>query len=84
MPQYAADRGAVVKFDSTAASPYFNYRDNRGREHVVWYDDARSWAEKLKLVEEYDLLGVGIWTVDNPFIAGLEAIADMYNIRKVL
>ena len=84
VPQYAADRGAVVKFDSTAATPYFNYLDNMGREHVVWYDDARSWAEKLKLVEEYNLLGVGIWTVDNPFIPGLEAIADMYNIRKVL
>ena len=83
VPQYAADRGAVIKFDTTAATPYFNYREG-GREHIVWYDDARSWAEKIKLIEEYDLLGAGIWTMDNPFIPGLEAIADMYNIRKVL
>ena len=84
VPQYAADRGAAIKFDSTAATPFFNYRDSSGREHVVWYDDARSWAEKIKLVEEYNLLGVGVWTMDNPFIPGLEAIADMYDIRKVL
>ncbi len=84
VPRYAAERGANVQFDSTAATPYFNYRDERGREHVVWYDDARSWSEKLKLIDEYDLRGVGIWTMDNPFVPGLEAINDMFEIRKVI
>ena len=84
LPRYAAEKGGIIKFDPTAATPYFSYRDEMGREHIVWFDDPRSYGEKLRLVEEYDLLGVGVWTVDNPYIPGLEVIADMYEIRKVI
>ncbi len=82
--QYAAERGAVIEFNTTSATPFFNYRDSSGREHVVWFDDARSYAAKLELVEEYDLRGIGVWTVDSFFAAGWAVISDRFNIRKVL
>ena len=81
---YAADRGATIEFDPIAATPFFNYKDSEGREHVVWFDDARSYAAKLSLVNEYNLLGVGIWTVDNYFSPGIEVINSMFKVRKVL
>lgn len=53
--------GADVRFDEEAKAPYFFYTDRRGEEHVVWFEDARSFAAKLDLLLEYDLAGAFIW-----------------------
>lgn len=64
----AIENRAEIRFDTTAASPYFYYTDTMGRAHVVWFEDARSWNAKLSLIEEYDLAGAFIWDLmrENP------------------
>ncbi len=57
----ALERGAEIQFDEQAASPYFYYTDENGREHVVWFEDARSYQEKVNLIKEYSLAGGFIW-----------------------
>lgn len=57
----ALERGAEIQFDEQAASPYFYYTDENGREHVVWFEDARSYREKVNLIKEYSLVGGFIW-----------------------
>lgn len=42
--------GANIQYDQTAQAPFFHYYDANGREHVVWFDDARSIEAKLRLV----------------------------------
>ena len=46
-----------------AQSPYFYYTDSDGNLHVVWTKDARSFDARAKLVEEYNLQGLSLWTV---------------------
>ena len=53
--------GAEILFDETAQSPYFYYTDSIRREHVVWFEDARSYRAKVALMEEYRLAGGFIW-----------------------
>lgn len=57
----AARVGAEIRFDETARSPYFGYRDADRREHIVWFEDARSLAEKYRLAAESGLQGIGFW-----------------------
>ncbi len=57
----ALERGAEIQFDEQAASPYFYYTADDGREHVVWFEDARSYREKVNLIREYGLAGGFIW-----------------------
>ena len=38
---------------------------------------------RLELVDSYDLAGVSIWTIMNPFPAGVEAINEMFTVFKV-
>lgn len=57
----ALERGAEIQFDEQAASPYFYYTDENGSEHVVWFEDARSYQEKVNLTKEYSLAGGFIW-----------------------
>lgn len=57
----AAKYNAEIQYDEYAQSPFFNYRDERGIEHEVWFEDARSVAAKCALIDEYNLFGAGYW-----------------------
>lgn len=61
--QIAIRYGAEIQFDETAQSPYFNYTDEEGTEHVVWYEDVRSLEQKYQLLDDYGLNGIGVWQV---------------------
>lgn len=80
----ALREGAEIKFDEEAQSPYFNYYDNQGREHVVWFEDARSIEAKLALVDKYNLGGVSYWTVNSYFPQNWLVLESMYNVNKVI
>jgi spore germination protein YaaH len=43
-------------------SPYLVYRNN-GDIQMIYYEDARSLAYKLDLVNQVDLGGIAIWAV---------------------
>lgn len=57
----AYKNGVQVKWDSTSKSPYFNYTDNYGVYHSVWFENSTSIGYKLDLVNNYNLAGVAIW-----------------------
>jgi len=61
--ELAADVGANIQYDEVAQSPYFIYFDNQGRQHEVWFEDARSILAKLDLFSEYGFEGVGYCNV---------------------
>ena len=59
---------AEIIFDEEAKAPFFYYTDENGNEHVVWFEDARSFEAKVELIEEYNLSGGFIWDLmrENP------------------
>ena len=65
--QQAADLaeryGAQIIFDQEARAPYFEYTDEKGNDHIVWFENQQSWRERIALVEEYGLAGIGIWNI---------------------
>lgn len=75
--------GAQIKFDEKSKSPYYNYIDEERREHVVWFEDARSVFEKYKLVSEDKLRGVSYWVLAQPFPQNWVVLGDMFNIKKI-
>ena len=76
--------GAEIQFDDTAESPWFRYYDRRGRQHEVWYEDARSYMAKLTLLQELGLGGVSIWNIMR-FFQPLYTLLDGYfEIVKLL
>ncbi|MGI6604806.1 MAG: copper amine oxidase [Firmicutes bacterium] len=50
-----------LKWDEKSSQPYFNYVDENGINHSVWYENAASIGAKLDLVQEKGLAGVAIW-----------------------
>lgn len=80
----ALREGAEIMFDAEAQSPFFNYFDDQGREHVVWFEDARSIRAKLALVDKYNLGGVSYWTINSFFPQNWLVLESMYNVNKVI
>lgn len=74
----------AIKFDEKAQSPYYTYYDSMRREHIVWFEDARSIQQKLLLVNEYGLAGISYWTIERPFPQNLLVLNSMYDIKKVI
>jgi len=76
--------GARIQYDTTSQAPFFRYYDREGRQHEVWFDDARSIQARLRLVNEYGLGGVSYWTINRFFPQNWLVLNSMYNVRKVL
>lgn len=83
--QYAVELAAryrtAIRFDENAQAPWFRYTDGMGREHEVWFEDARSIRAKLALTQEYGLRGVGYWNLMRPFPQNWLVLNALYNIR---
>lgn len=80
----AARVGAEIQFDETAQSPFYEYTDSNGREHIVWFEDARSINAKLRLIQEYGLKGAGYWTIMNYFPQNSTLLNSLFDIVKVI
>jgi spore germination protein len=78
----AWQNGAAIRYDEAAQSPWFRYVDAQGREHEVWFEDARSIAAKLSLAQEKGLYGVSVWNLDRPFPQNWLVLNSLYNIRE--
>ena len=63
----ARDFGAAIQYDETAQAPFFRYFAADGREHEVWFEDARSAQAKLSLAAENGLQGLGLWNLMRQF-----------------
>lgn len=73
---------ADIQFDPVAQAPYFNYTDDSGQAHVVWFEDARSIERKLALIPELGLRGASYWTVMRWFPQDWAVLNALYDLRQ--
>ncbi|KAK6484811.1 di-N-acetylchitobiase [Huso huso] len=73
-------------WDDVQKAPYYNYKDDQGQIHQVWYDDPKSISQKAAYVKEQGLRGIGMWNgnlldySDDP-VAELQS-KEMWNALK--
>ena len=61
----AISTGSPIEFDQTAMSPWYRHWMT-GVEHVVWFEDIRSFIEKYSLIDIYQLSGTTFWQISLP------------------
>ena len=81
--ELSMNQGAPINYSEEDQSPYFYYVDQLGKRHVVWFEDSRSMAEKMQLITEYGLLGIGAWQIGLGFPEGVWLLTNFFNIRRV-
>ena len=86
-PQEAIRRairyGATIQYDPVAQSPFFRYTDEQGRQHEVWFEDARSAQAKFQLAKQYGLRGVSYWALGFPYPQNWALLNSNFSIKKL-
>lgn len=80
--ELALQYNAEIQYDQEAQSPYFDYYDEEGRKHVVWFEDARSIQAKFDLVKEFNLRGFYYWVLGWEFPQNWLLIEDNFEVNK--
>ncbi|UAL52348.1 MULTISPECIES: LysM peptidoglycan-binding domain-containing protein [Metabacillus] len=78
----ASEYNVSIQYDMKAQAPHFNYRDKEGREHEVWFEDARSIQAKFDLMKELKLRGMSYWKLGLSFPQNWLLIADNFDVVK--
>lgn len=61
----AITTGSPIEFDQRSMSPWYRHWST-GLEHVVWFEDIRSFIAKYRLIDLYDLSGTTFWQISLP------------------
>ncbi|MFD2130996.1 LysM peptidoglycan-binding domain-containing protein [Pseudogracilibacillus auburnensis] len=78
----AREHHVAIQYDETAQAPFFHYVDVEGKEHVVWFEDARSIQAKFNLIKQLDLLGIAYWKLGLAFPQNWLLLNDNFIITK--
>ncbi|MFJ5762688.1 glycosyl hydrolase family 18 protein [Neobacillus sp. NPDC093182] len=61
----AISTGSPIQFDQRSMSPWYRHW-SAGAEQVVWFEDIRSFIEKYRLIDVYQLSGTTFWQISLP------------------
>ncbi|WP_042147606.1 glycoside hydrolase family 18 protein [Paucisalibacillus sp. EB02] len=78
----AREHNVPIQYDTTAQAPFFRYTDAEGKQHEVWFEDARSIQAKFDLIKELGLLGISYWKLGLAFPQNWLLLQDNFNIVK--
>lgn len=73
--------GGPIEFDNIAKSPWYRYWPG-GKEHIVWFEDIRSYIEKYKLMNIYQLAGTTFWQISLPAPQNWAFLSKNFNVVK--
>jgi cellulose synthase/poly-beta-1,6-N-acetylglucosamine synthase-like glycosyltransferase/peptidoglycan/xylan/chitin deacetylase (PgdA/CDA1 family)/spore germination protein YaaH len=59
--QRAHDAGAQVEMDENSLNPTFGYQDDAGRKHTVWFLDAPTLFNQIRVADGFRPLGYALW-----------------------
>lgn len=71
-----------IRYDFTAQAPHFNYFDENGVQHEVWFEDARSVQSKFNLIKEQGVRGISYWKIGLPFPQNWRLLTENFSITK--
>jgi spore germination protein len=79
---FAKKRGLKVEYNNRDEAPYFYYRDEQGKKHVIWYENEQSMQAKYNLIKEYGLRGISYWVLGEDFPENWKLLRQNFKINK--
>jgi len=61
---------------------HFNYFDENGVQHEVWFEDSRSIQSKFNLMKEQGIGGISYWKIGLPFPQNWRLLVENFTITK--
>lgn len=80
----ARERNAAIEYDNTAQSPHFTFYDEERKQHIVWFEDARSLQAKFNLVKQHGLRGISYWKLGIEANTNWYLLSENFSVKKLL
>ncbi len=83
----AGQKNAAIEYNEISQAPYYTYYDRvNGKpvEHIVWFEDGRSVAATLDLLNEFDLRGLTVWNLMRYFPQLWTVLNGTFRIKRAL
>ncbi|MGG3737587.1 glycosyl hydrolase family 18 protein [Aeribacillus pallidus] len=80
--QLAVKYNTNIQYDYNAQAPNIDYVDENGKQHKVWFEDARSIQAKFNLLKELNLRGMSYWKLGLSFPQNWLLISDQFEVVK--
>ncbi|WAA09519.1 glycoside hydrolase family 18 protein [Fervidibacillus albus] len=80
--QLAAQNNVPIQYDFRSEAPFFDYTDENGNNHRVWFEDARSIQAKFNLIKELNLRGMSYWKLGLSFPQNWLLIQENFIVQK--
>jgi spore germination protein len=73
-----------IQYSTEYQQPFFQYRDETGKRHIVWFEDIKARARKIQLVVDYRLGGIGAWQLGLHFPQSAIVVREFLNTKKII
>jgi spore germination protein len=80
--ELAAANNVAIQYDTKAQAPFFRYTAADGKQHEVWFEDARSIQAKFNLIKELKIRGMSYWKLGLAFPQNWLLIVENFNVVK--
>jgi spore germination protein len=80
--EMAGKYGVRIQYNTEYQAPFFNYWDETGQQHEVWFEDSRSILAKHKTMDEYKLRGLSYWALGSAFPQNWVLQHSGYRVEK--
>ncbi|MDQ0999996.1 spore germination protein [Neobacillus niacini] len=80
--EIAAANNVPIQYDTKAQAPFFRYTAADGKQHEVWFEDARSIQAKFNLIKELGIRGMSYWKLGLAFPQNWLLIVENFNVVK--
>ncbi|WP_158914949.1 polysaccharide deacetylase family protein [Caulobacter sp. S45] len=79
----AQDAGAKIRFDRAALNPTFNYADEDGQPHTVWFLDAATLYNQVHMADAWRPRGYALWRMGTEDPGVWKILGKPYGSAKV-
>ncbi|WP_419954843.1 LysM peptidoglycan-binding domain-containing protein [Neobacillus niacini] len=80
--ELAAENNVPIQYDTKAQAPFFRYTAADGKQHEVWFEDARSIQAKFNMIKELGIRGMSYWKLGLAFPQNWLLIVENFNVVK--
>lgn len=80
--QIALEHKVAIEYNAKSQAPTFRYTATDGKQHEVWFEDARSIQAKFDLIKELNLRGMSYWKLGLSFPQNWLLIEENFTVVK--
>ena len=80
--QRAHDADAQVEMDENSLNPTFGYQDDQGLKHVVWFLDAPTLFNQIRVADGFRPLGYALWRMGGEDQLDYQVLRHQYGQGK--